>query len=291
MPAEDGGHQVRHRLARAGAGLGQQHAAVRRASPPWRRPCGAVRREARTGAALAPAGRRRQTRGLPRRRDGRIGTAGTSDTVARPRLSPPRPRPASSGAASTRAMSAPMAPISAARMPRVVIAGVPRRIAAGHHRRIGVEGNRVLVDRDAGAAERGLGDLAGEALREDVDQHQVVVGAAADHAEAGARPAPAASACALATTLALVVGELRLGGLPKHTALAAMMCISGPPCTPGNTRAVDRPWRSSCAAQDQAAARAAQRLVRGGRDEVGVRHRDWDAGPRRPGRRCGPCRP
>ena len=52
--------------------------------------------------------------------------------------------------------------------------------------------------------ERLLGHLAGEALREDVDQQEVVVGAARDDAEA-ARPArPAASACALRDDLLLV---------------------------------------------------------------------------------------
>ena len=59
--------------------------------------------------------------------------------------------------------------------------------AARHHRRVLIEGDGVLVDGDAGLVERGLGDLAGDALREHVHEHQVIVGAAADEAEAGGR--------------------------------------------------------------------------------------------------------
>ena len=54
----------------------------------------------------------------------------------------------------------------------------------------------------------------------------------------------------------------------KQTALAAMTCISGPPWMPGKT-ARSRSFAYWLAAQDDAAARAAQRLVRGGGDEVG----------------------
>ena len=72
--------------------------------------------------------------------------------------------------------------------------------AAGDERRLRVVRDGVLVDRDAGLVERLLGDLAGEALGPEVDQHQVVVGAARDDGEAALdqrrRPAP----CAFATT-------------------------------------------------------------------------------------------
>ena len=81
------------------------------------------------------------------------------------------------------------------------------------------------------------------------------------------------------------------------TALAAITCISGPPWAPGKTVLSTGPpspeWPSTArevaATEDQAAARAAQGLVRGRGDDVGVRERAR-VGPPRPGRRCAPCR-
>ncbi len=48
--------------------------------------------------------------------------------------------------------------------------------------------------------------------------------------------------------------------------------MSGPPCTPGKTAELIFSAHS-CLAEDEPAARAAERLVRRGGDEVGVRHR------------------
>ena len=56
------------------------------------------------------------------------------------------------------------------------------------------------------------------------------------------------------------------------TALAAITCSSGPPCMPGNT-ALSIAFACSRLAQDEPAARPAQRLVRRRRDDVRVRHR------------------
>ena len=61
--------------------------------------------------------------------------------------------------------------------------GRPQPDAACHHRRLLVERDRVLVHRDSGAAERFLRHLPGQTARMDVDQQQMVVGAAADNPE------------------------------------------------------------------------------------------------------------
>jgi hypothetical protein len=53
--------------------------------------------------------------------------------------------------------------------------------------RIRIEGDRVLVDRDAGPIEGRLGGLARDAAREDVEEHEVVVGAARHEPPALAR--------------------------------------------------------------------------------------------------------
>ena len=58
-------------------------------------------------------------------------------------------------------------------------------------------------------------------------------------------------------------------GDAKQTAFAAMVCISGPPCMPGKT-AESIFLRELGAAQDEARARAGERLVGGRRDDVGV---------------------
>ena len=59
---------------------------------------------------------------------------------------------------------------------------------------------------------------------------------------------------------------------PKQIALPAMTCISGPPWMPGNTRR-SRSLAYSSLHSAQAGPRAAERLVRGGGDEIGDRHR------------------
>ena len=69
--------------------------------------------------------------------------------------------------------------------------------AGGDERLLRIVGHAVLVAGEAGADERLLRDVALEPLRPQVDQHQVVVGAAGDDVEAGgssaSRPAPGRS--------------------------------------------------------------------------------------------------
>src|SRR3546814_6897334 len=56
--------------------------------------------------------------------------------------------------------------------------------AGGDEGLLRVVGHRVLVDGDVGLAQRGLRVLAGDALADHVDQHQVVLGAAGNDAVA-----------------------------------------------------------------------------------------------------------
>ncbi len=57
--------------------------------------------------------------------------------------------------------------------------------AAGVKRRVDVEGDGVLVDGNARPVEGLFGLLAADSLAEYVEQQQVRIGAAGDHAEAG----------------------------------------------------------------------------------------------------------
>ena len=97
----------------------------------------------------------------------------------------------SCGSRAIAAIQRPICSNSASFSPRVVAAGVPRRNAAGDHGRLGVERDHVFVGVDAGIVERLLDDLAGDLLAGRIDaeyaqihQQQVVVGAAADDAQA-----------------------------------------------------------------------------------------------------------
>ena len=149
--------------------------------------------------------------------------------------------------------------------------------AARDHRRILVEGDRVLVDRDAGLAERGFGGLAGDALREDVDEHQVVVGAAADQPEArgGQRRGQPRG---VGDDLPLIGGERRLRGFLEADGLGRDDVHQRSALHAGEHAAIEI-LRVPFPAQHHAAARSAQRLVGGRRDEVGVRNRArMDAG-------------
>ena len=206
--------------------------------------------------------RRGSGRGRPRRRDG----------GSRPTIQPPDLR------------------ISSGPMPRVVVAGVPTRIPDATLGGLRVERDRVLVDGDADLVEQRLGLAARDAQRRHVDEHQVVVGAAADRAgrprsASGLRRGPPA----FSIVRRLVAPEVARSAASRNaTALAATTCISGPPWTPGKTDlsiacaerlfprrevgAVDAVGQV-LAAEDHAAARPAQRLVGGGGDEVRVRER------------------
>ena len=83
-------------------------------------------------------------------------------------------------------------------MPRVVTAGVPMRMPLAAIGGFGSNGIAFLLTVMPAFAERRFRGFAREAAREHIDEHQVVVGAAADQTE----PAPTstdASRLALAT--------------------------------------------------------------------------------------------
>ncbi len=169
-------------------------------------------------------------------------------------------------------MSSPTSRNSATPKPRVVPAGEPSLIARGDRGLLRIERDAVLVAGDVGAAERRLRHLAGEALRPQVDQHQMGVGAAGDD-----------------------VAAARLQGLGKH--LGVLDDISGISAERGLQRLAERHrlrrdhmhQRSALQArehrrvdllgevflvgQDHAAARTAQGLVGGRRHHMGMGER------------------
>ena len=126
-------------------------------------------------------------------------------------------------------------------------------------------------------AERRLGVLAGDLLRAQVDQEHVGVGAAGHDAQAALLQHLRQHARVLEHLL-LVDLEVARQRFPNATALAAITCISGPPCRPGNTAELIA-FSCSRVGEDEAAARAAQRLVRGAGDEVGDADRASDRRP------------
>ena len=72
----------------------------------------------------------------------------------------------------------------------------------------------------------------------------------------------------------LLVGfEFRLQRLAKAHALAAIMCISGPPWVPGEYGGIQLFDQIGIVAQDQAAPRTAQGLMGSGGHHIGARHR------------------
>ena len=111
-------------------------------------------------------------------------------------------RPSSSGLRSTGAISAAISAISRLAHARGGDRGGAEAEPARDERLLGVVRDRVLVAGDPGPVERLLRHLAGDPERAQVDEHQVVVGAARHDAEALVRRAPPASACALRTICA-----------------------------------------------------------------------------------------
>ena len=143
--------------------------------------------------------------------------------------------------------------------------------AARHQRRVPVERNRVLVDGDRGAPERGLGDLAGQPARHDVDEHEMRVRAAADQPEPGPGQTRG-EAGRVPDDLPLVVPEAGRQRLLEADGLGGDDVHERPALHAGKHGAIEVLCERRLA-EHHPAARAAQRLVRGRRHEMRVRDR------------------
>ena len=84
-------------------------------------------------------------------------------------------------------------------MPRVVTAGVPMRMPLATIGGFWSNGIAFLLTVMPALPSAASATLPVMPLREDVDEHQVIVGAAADEPETRADDSPRASRCALAT--------------------------------------------------------------------------------------------
>ena len=117
--------------------------------------------------------------------------------------------------------------------PLVVTAGEPTQPARDVERGI-LERHHVAVGRDADALEEFLALEAGEAGRPQVDEREVHVGAAGHEAQAAFGQRLGEHGAVLDICRCSLWNSW-LWAMRRHTALAAMTCMSGPPCMPGNT--------------------------------------------------------
>ena len=182
-----------------------------------------------------------------------------------------------------------MVAISASPMPCVVTDGVPMRRPLVTNGLRGSSGMVFLFSVMPASSSSDLGLLAGElgVERPQVDDHQVVVGAAATRAGSPRPPSAAASAEALRTICWAYSVNDRVRRLVEGDRLAGDDVLERAALPAGEHRLVDRLRRARRGRQDAAAARAAQRLVRRERDDVGVAAPGWGARRRRSARRGG----
>ena len=110
-----------------------------------------------------------------------------------------------------------------------------------------------------------------------VDQHQVHVGAAADHRDPGRGDVvgeqPLGDDLGALQRALLPLAERRLGRQLERHRLGGDHVLQRAALLAGEDRGVDLLGDAGVVGQDDPAARAAERLVRGGGDDVGVRHR------------------
>ena len=179
---------------------------------------------------------------------------------------------ASSADTSTWSMRSAMRSISRSRMPRVVTAGVPMRTPLVTNGFLRLLWHGVLVHRDPREIECLLGGLAGETFIAEIDEHEMVV-RSAGHELVAARDEGLRERLRVGDdALRIVDTKARRSSASNATALAAITCSSGPPCQPGNTVLATMAACSVLQRIMPPRGRAAS-CERGGRDDVGVRHR------------------
>src|ERR1700682_3408812 len=142
--------------------------------------------------------------------------------------------------------------------------------SAGLHRRERVEGNGVFVYGDSGAVERFFRIAAGQAAGVQFDEEKVIVRSAGHNAKSllgnRCREGPRVD-----DDLLLIVAETRFHGFCKAHRFRGDHVAQRSALHPGECQPVDF-FGEGGAAKHHAGARTAQRFVRGGRDDVRVRH-------------------
>ncbi|KUL43182.1 hypothetical protein ADL28_43075 [Streptomyces violaceusniger] len=146
----------------------------------------------------------------------------------------------------------------------------------GDHRRTGVEGHRVAVDGDADAVQPVLGLLPVERGGAQVDQDQMHLGAAGQHRDPGlghiVGQQPSGEDAGTVQGAPLALRELLARRHLEGHRLGRDDMLQRAALLPREDRGVDLLGQVG-PAEDHPAARAAEGLVRGGRHDIGVRHR------------------
>ena len=137
---------------------------------------------------------------------------------------------------------------------------------------LGVEGDAVFVHGDGGLVEGLAGDFAVEAFRTQIDEHEVIIRAAADDAVAeGAERG--SEGLGVFDDLGGVVFEVRLEALAEADGLRGDDVHEWAALHAGEDLALDLFEEVFVVREDDAATRTTEGLVRGAGDEVGVFHR------------------
>ena len=128
--------------------------------------------------------------------------------------------------------------------PRVASAGVPMRRPEVTHGGRGSNGTALRLTVMPASCRRSSACWPSRSECAQVDEHQVHVGAAGEHGDAGRgdvrRGEPLGDdAGAVERALLAVLELLACAATLNATALAAITCMSGPPCWPGEHRRVD----------------------------------------------------